>query len=354
MTPPTAEMISQTIRAFLSSPDWQSAKDTLKAQQDVLLHPATEVGFEQIIAMQSDPKLIQAMIQHLNLLRLSRRMGIDAAFENPGQGMVAPSSEALAIVIGGFVRTEECEDTLAYLYQNQRLLLHPAADAVFETLIEQADNDDTAQLLKSHYTMVQSCREYGIEAGFNRVKDSVWPDSPEPVPYEDIMHAVVSYVNTPDWASAQAVVESNQGLLLGLAADIVFAQIIASQQQKASVEKLHMYRKVLAWAREIGIEAAFERAEREFPSGPPLQAIADAIARFANTGSWPEARQAFDAHQHLLMHPAAPQVFEQLMTIVRERSQHDMLEALQDHLLVCQWVQEFGVEEAFRRAAAEL
>ncbi len=349
----TPELIREAIRAYLNAPNWETARQVIETQQHVLLHPAAEVGFEQIIAMQIDEKLVQQMEQHLALLRRSREVGVDAAFTNPEALPNYPSAEALAIAIGGFIRTEECEDTLMYLRLNHRLLLHPDADSVFEALIDQAQDEEVEQLLNSHYAMVQSCREYGIDEGFARVKNSVWPDEPDPPPYEEIMQAVVGYVNTPDWQAARMVVEQAPELLLGLGADIVFAQIIASRSDDGT-EKLNQYRQVLAWARTDGIDVAFERAAETFLVDVAPQHIAMAIAQFAQTSTWEEAHQVFETHQELLLSPLTSQIFDHLIDIAQRQGQHDMVEALEDHHLVCQWASEYGVDEAFRRAEAEL
>ena len=76
-----------------------------------------------------------------------------------------------------------------------------------------------------------------------------------------IADAIIGFVQTPDWDSAQVWVEERTDLLLQPETDLVFGAIIAGQTDANTVQTLGTYRTVLMWCREYGIAAAIARVK---------------------------------------------------------------------------------------------
>jgi hypothetical protein len=181
------------------------------------------------------------------------------------------------------------------------------------------------------------------------------PDSPAS-DLNAIANALVAYANAATWDAAETIVDSHQAVLLHPIADTIFEQFIHDappNMDERVITHLRNRQTVLRWSRELGIEAAFERARVEFEHAAPptasneeVQAIADAIIGFINTDDWDAARAFVEVHATHLLHPLADAIFDEMLAA---QTDDKIIRTLRTHQAVLQLCRDLGIEAAFRR-----
>lgn len=352
MTEPSPEAIAEAIVAFVNTTDWDAAREIVKENEALLLHPAVDVVFRQLLdAVKDNPDKVRVLVAHQTMLRWCRRYGIDEAFRRAQENdATAPEPQDVADAIYQYVNTADWDAAQAVVKDYQTLLLHPIADDVFEAVIAaQGDDERTVEVLRKHQTVLQWCREEGVQVGFDKARQLQVEDESISTA---ISEAVVAFVNTNNWDQARQVVEANANVLLHPAADQVMEQVIAAEEDEEIANLLRSHRTVLRWCREDGIEFAFQRVRESIENtGPSVEAMTGAVFAFVNTADWNEARAMVEEQGDLLLRPDIDLIFEGVAQTVANDEQK--LRVFHMHQLVLQWCREDGIEAAFERAAEE-
>ncbi len=266
-TAPQPQDVADAIYQFVNTSDWDEAQAVAEAYKELLLHPHADDVFEAIIAAQGDDgRTVEVLRKHQTVLRWCREDGLSAGFERARQQQVQDDaiSDLISQAVLAFVNTNSWDEAQQVVEEHQAVLLHPAADQVLEQVIATQEDESAIEILRSHRTVLQWCREVGIDMAFRRVQDSIEEQDSSPS-IEELTASVFAFVNTADWTEARSVVESQSDLLLRPDIDLIFAAVVQTvANDEAKVRVFQMHQLVLQWCREDGIETAFERAKKEF------------------------------------------------------------------------------------------
>jgi hypothetical protein len=293
-------------------------------------------------------------------------------------GLSPVEAQTIADAIVDFVQTPDWNAARAQVERHSLLLLRPAADTVFQVLIDNAPPGTSAQtleMLRQHRAILTQCREIGVEETFRRLTtNEPRPPAPSqagPAPsagsgpsdaeLQAIAEAIATFVQTPDWNAARAQVEQRSALLLRPIADEVFGAIIENAPEGTPQEAINMlrqHRAVLASCREVGIAETFRRlASGEFR--PPstasnggeqeVKAIVEAFITSFQAQTLEEARARIEQHAALLLNPGSDIVFQ---AIIKGQTDPQLIDMLEQHRAVLALCRELGVAEAFRRLAS--
>ena len=312
---PETQAVSELMKRLLGTNNWADTYTLLVEERERLTSDIADQFLSALIQMARQNPSGQAhegvhyLEMHRTLLRETRTIGLDAAWENfertrrqleaeSGQRPTLPNTSdadlsLVAHALKTLLSTENWSETRQILEREQRLLLTEACDQLLSELLSAAQRDDDPRALRGavylglHRRLLRRAREEGIDQAWTEfevalaeamgntdapeaIAQSVTvpaPDAPPSAP--DVASAVQAFLGAPNWGFALDILYARQRTLLSAEAiTLVHAQAEALRQRGTgrdiyAAQLLDQQARVLQRAREVGIERAWEEFEAE-------------------------------------------------------------------------------------------
>ena len=129
---------------------------------------------------------------------------------------------------------------------------------------------------------------------------------------------LVAWIQTPDWEASQAFLREHTAELLS---DAGAAALDLLQLANPGNEQIATHRQLLRFAREHGIDAAYEQLQRELAAARQMQdsPLLQAITEFVNAESEDVARSVLESRSDLLLTADARSPLAQLVEAARQQ-----------------------------------
>ncbi len=260
-------------------------------------------------------------------------------------GQKEPSRGQIVEAVLAFVDAESWTESKQIVKTRRDKLLTDAADRVFATLLEQAEDDArVTRVLQEHRALLARCRREGIEAAFaDHLRPSAMPGN-----LQQVIEAVQAFVTAQTWAERKQIVETHREQLLSDTADRFFASALELNKDDANaVWSLQRHQALLAHCRREGIEAAFADYLRPqvVPKNP--QQITEAVRAFGFAQTWAERKQIVEAHRNELLSDAADQIFANLLELEEVKGDANATRLLQEQQAFLARCRREGIEAVF-------
>jgi hypothetical protein len=313
-----------TLKAFLNTDRWSETREMLLHERERLTSDLADRVLGELIEAARADSAPQArdsqhyLELHRTLLRETREMGVEAAWEHfdrlrrDFEAEIAQRRQESAAserytpevtrVLRDFLSTSSWSETRAILEREFALLTSPEADHLLGDLITAAHNDADPRAtqgehyLQLHRQLLQRARETGIERAWAEfvkwlegsapdATNRPLPDSPEATPQsiplgplppiapdEEVDQAktiavVGQFLEANSWEEAKAILEKYQDVLLTNAAAALIrarAEVLrrtGESRNAYGVRLLELQARLLTRAREVGIAQAWAEFE---------------------------------------------------------------------------------------------
>lgn len=205
------------------------------------------------------------------------------------------------------------------LVEDNPLLLETLADSALAGLIvEYADDEHVRRSLELHRALLRRCREIGTQGAFAELRRTIGEIDRPDAAADQAVHALVDtigeFITAASWEDSRRWLEAHPELL-SAQADAAFEELIRTHSARGErnvVRQLIIHRDLLRMAREIGVQAAFERM------AGPLGAL-DVIAEntIAVLTARPEERARWAEAVHLSRVRAAELDDQPMLALLR-------------------------------------
>ena len=236
--PATEEV--RAIKAFLATNSWEETRSVLEREQALLLTESVSQFLADAIthAWQSDDPEIRKRAQyleaHLTLLQRAREVGIPAAWE-----------EFTAVYISSSEEEQRAEGQIGLTEEEAE---RAAQDAAF--LVEKFGLDVDDPTIPAIQAQLRQ-----------KLAEARQPPDPEQVALAEAMQ---SFLRAANWEETHALLERDQALLLSEIASQILALMVERawrNDEEDDARYLEVHLKLLARARELGVEAAWAEFE---------------------------------------------------------------------------------------------
>ena len=261
----SAQELTDKLLSFVQAETWGESKAYLAEHPELLTGEALAV-LARLIEGQESEEARRILRRHQALLAEVRQKGLDEAF-----APLIISYQQVSDAVLAFVNAKSWGESKRLVEQERELLLSEMALEVFADLLEQyKENKGAIRTLTEHRDLLIRCRKEGIEAAFaERLRPQESASQQQNRPPQQVIDAVLAFVNAKSWGESQRLVEQERELLLSEMALEVFANLLEQyKENKGAIRTLTEYRDLLIRCRKEGIEAAF--AERLRSQGTPI------------------------------------------------------------------------------------
>ncbi|NDJ53156.1 MAG: hypothetical protein GYB68_08750 [Chloroflexi bacterium] len=251
---PQSDPLLHAILSFLSASSWSSAQGIVEDHPD-LLRPKAELMLDSLIKeakAQGNQQTAFNLILHRNKLREARNAPFDIVFRD------TPTDNNNAMdAVRALIDVESLEQARSTINANP-ILLSLDVEHVFDMLTAMAEvNDDqpAATTLQTYRELLQACRAVGVDVAFDMAGGNL--------PNEELMNAMLEYVNAPDWPATRQVVEAHPQLVSdeAIRGFDMLIEGARAQGHNTAVMRMTGHKALLESIQEIGIDDAFHRVE---------------------------------------------------------------------------------------------
>lgn len=170
--------ILNAIKAFISAEDWDTTRQVLIQNQDLLFSDEADELMEALLGEFVDQPQPTTLVRvHRDLLRRCREIGIEAAFAElqaimQVQEQAPEVAEVYVNAVQALISAPSLQDKQRIITEQQALLFTDIADKIFEALLKQfAGQEQQLYVVRLHRDLVQQCRANGIKATFAKLSE---------------------------------------------------------------------------------------------------------------------------------------------------------------------------------------